>query len=113
MNNFNQQILSKYGKELGIRKMQSLWREFSENAEHFFENASKMPKTEIRLKFHNLRSGALVFGLEEFSSFCAEVEQEILQNISDNLLDSRIKEAKKIFKQQQQNIKTYWENHND
>lgn len=110
MNDFDRQTLDEYCEAIGLKKLQTLWLEFSSETESFLNGCSQeKEKNELRLKFHNLRSDSLIFGLKKFSNFCAETENAILENASDDILDAKRKEARIIFNYQRQQVSAYFE----
>lgn len=112
MSDFNRQILAEYSKALSLQKFQELWKNFEAETEDFFETPTVADKQSLRLKFHSLRSDALVFGLEKFSKHCAETEEAILAGAVDKELEIKIKEAKTIFNHQRKQVSAYFEESN-
>ncbi len=111
MSDFNKQRLEEYTKALGLQKLQELWKNFEEETESFFAKPSS-EKQNLRLKFHSLRSDALVFGLEKFSKHCAETEEMILSGMTDKNLECKIKEAQTIFNHQRKQVSAYFKESN-
>ena len=68
-------------KTFGPGKTRLLYDEFKKHTEAALKQASQSKdKEEQRLVFHNLRSAALVFGLNKLSGFSAKMERRILAN---------------------------------
>lgn len=112
MSDFNKQTLEEYSQALSKQKLQNLWKNFEAETESFFKKQAVEDKQSLRLKFHNLRSDALIFGMEKFSKYCAETEKAILAGMDDEQLAERIKEAQTIFNHQRIQISAYFKENN-
>ena len=97
MTDFDADRLGEYRDMLGSAALSRLWREFSADTE------------ELRLKFHNLRAGALVFGLRAFSASCAVLEEAVMKEISAADLAAEIKTAQKTFANQSAEVDAFLE----
>ena len=93
MTDFDADRLGEYRDMLGSAALNRLWREFSADTE----------------KFHNLRAGALVFGLRAFSASCAVLEEAVMKEISAADLAAEIKTAQKTFANQSAEVDAFLE----
>lgn len=100
MTDFDADRLDEYRNQLGSETLSRLWREFVADTEKFFASAPGLQREELRLKFHNLRAGAQVFGLQSFSVACAALEEAVVKGMSAAELVAEIKAAQKTFANQ-------------
>lgn len=104
MTDFDPAKLAEYRKIFGSEKMKSMWLIFSDETEKCLTEIAQLSEAELRLKFHNLRSAALVFGMERFSDCCSRVEEAVINGVQSSELAKEFEEAKMIFNQQRQDI---------
>ena len=104
MTDFDADRLGEYRDMLGSAALNRLWREFSADTEKFFASAAGLKREELRLKFHNLRAGALVFGLRAFSASCAVLEEAVMKDLA-----AEIKTAQKTFANQSAEVDAFLE----
>ena len=109
MTDFDADRLGEYRDMLGSAALNRLWREFSADTEKFFAFAAGLKREELRLEFHNLRAGALVFGLRAFSASCAVLEEAVMKEISAADLAAEIKTAQKTFANQSAEVDAFLE----
>ena len=103
MTDFDADRLGEYRDMLGSAALNRLWREVSADTEKCLK------REELRLKFHNLRAGALVFGLRAFSASCAVLEEAVMKEISAADLAAEIKTAQKTFANQSAEVDAFLE----
>lgn len=97
----NKSAIEQYSNIFGNEKMAYLWKEFLDKACLDLAQVDKYLTTnaynELRLIYHSLRSSSLVFGMEDFSAVCKEIEEKILENSSTEGLEEKVKKGQEIF----------------
>ena len=109
MSDIEKKVLNDYVSAIGSNKLQNLWQDFLKDTASFLKKVSFENKQALRLKFHNLRSDAQVFGMKHFSIGCAEIETAILEDEKEDVLLSKIKKIKQIFEEQSKQVNAYFE----
>lgn len=109
MTDFDADRLSEYCEAVGMPGLKKLWHDFAADTESFFASALSDGSEELRLKFHNLRAGSLVFGLTGFSKICAELENALVRGVSVPELADEIKQATQMFSSQRTKVDAYLE----
>lgn len=109
MTNLNIDIIREYEAVFGSQKMQQLWHEFETQAVDYLSQADtkKYNIEELRLRFHSLRSSALVFGMEAFSVQCSKLEEAIVNGAKLPEIAQDIHNATIIFDQQRHFVSAY------
>lgn len=93
----NKTSLEQYVAVFGAEKMKLLWQEFCNSTENKLKNIENASREEIRLCFHSLRSSSLVFGLDELSKNCEDIEQAVLSGEKIAEIKKYIDKTKKLF----------------
>lgn len=105
----NLQQLNAYLGIFGVKKMSFLWREYLEQSAQAWKDMEHFDWDARRSRFHNWRSGSLVFGMEDFAVLCTRIEENILKkrfaqlpkqiNESKTLYEESILRVKQIMRQ--------------
>lgn len=109
MTDFDADKLREYRNVLGATALVRLWNDFVFDTEKIFASVNLLNRDEQRLKFHNLRAGALVFGLQAFSVACASLEKAITDGIDIEALAEELQEAKMLFIRQRAKVDDFLE----
>lgn len=80
MQKINIKQFNKYKKIFGIQKIQALWEDFVNQAEDAWQKMDILEMEACRYIFHNWRSSGKIFGLDDFSQLCQQIEENILSH---------------------------------
>ena len=113
MHKINTKQLNKYKNIFGTHKMQMLWNEFIDQAEDSWQKMDELDWESRRYVFHNWKSGGKIFGLDDFSQSCQEIEENILTHrfvkaekqisLAKHIYKENISAVNKIFLQMESN----------
>lgn len=94
----NPQQLKTYLDIFGAEKMSFLWREYLEQSEQAWHCMEELDWAQKRSRFHNWRSGSLVFGMEDYAALCTRIEENILKKRFARL-PKQINESKTLYQE--------------
>lgn len=104
----NHRHLEEYRTIFGQDKMFRLWHDFLENAEQGWLSLNCDDYKALRLLFHSWKSSSLVFGMDDFSHCCAQIEENILSHHHWDKLAEMIEQSKNCYQDSVKEVNAYF-----
>lgn len=105
----NWKHLYEYQHIFGLSKLAALWVDYLEQAQQSWSTLPPEACEQLRLTFHSWKSSSQVFGLDEFSRRCSQVEDNILNRRHLDGLPGQINDCRECFEQSIAELIPYFE----
>ena len=109
MTKFNVQKIKDYLTVFGLEKMLYLWSEYTAEASRMWDHIDNTDWEQKRMFFHNWRSGAKIFGMDNFAHYSQLIEENILKKRLDKA-SKQIPDAKEIYINQVKEVEEFFRN---
>lgn len=104
--------LQEYQKIFSSVKMHRLWSEYLKVSQDVWDEMPSKNHEQLRLAFHSWKSNSQVFGMDEFSTLCAEIEEQLLKHKPVEVLQERIAACRKCYERSILVVNEYFEKDN-